>query len=93
MQVALLRQEAGHRFWFTSAQVKRVSEAFLAGPHKVCVRLQGLLQCREGRPHKMCVYVRVAARSLAMHGRQTSCMHLAHLRLQLSNKGEGKWPV
>mmetsp|Transcript_24719 Transcript_24719/g.67372 ORF Transcript_24719/g.67372 Transcript_24719/m.67372 type:complete len:971 (-) Transcript_24719:3284-6196(-) len=35
MQLALLRQEAGHRFWFTCVQVRRIMDAFLAGPHKV----------------------------------------------------------
>ncbi|KAF5838018.1 hypothetical protein DUNSADRAFT_3505 [Dunaliella salina] len=35
MQLAVLRQEAGHRFWFTCAQVLRIMNAFLAGPHRV----------------------------------------------------------
>ncbi len=45
VQVALLRQEVGHQFFFTSTQVIRVMSCFAAGPHKVevAVMLYALL--------------------------------------------------
>lgn len=77
LQLALLRQEAGHRFWFTCAQVQKIASCFLAGPHKVRAAARAvhgplsMLRCAASELasttacHTPCAYARTRAHPLA----------------------------